>query len=65
MEKRGPKRKLTDEQIVRVWDLYLHSSCSMSQIARHFDVSEGLINRIIDRKPPYNSNDFLIREFFE
>jgi hypothetical protein len=65
MGKRGPKRKLTDEQIIRVWDLYLHSSCSISQIAKHFDVSPTLINNIVDRKPPYDSNDFIMKEFFE
>lgn len=53
LKKRGRKRALTDEQVEHARHLYNTTSCSMDRVARHFHVSQGVIQQVIDRKGAY------------
>jgi hypothetical protein len=53
VKQRGRKRALTDEQVEHARHLYNTTSCSMDRVARHFHVSQGVIQAVIDRKGAY------------
>lgn len=53
MKKRGRKPALTPDEVERVRDLYQNTAMNMSQIARHFGVSQGVVIAVVDRKGAY------------
>lgn len=49
-ECRGRKKKLTDQDISDIRDIYETTSCSMTQIGKRFGVSQPTIAKVIEGK---------------
>ena len=61
-KKRGAKKKCSAETVKRIRYFYYHTSCSISQIARHFDISSGTVDRIINKKGAYDDHQIYINK---
>ncbi len=62
---RGRRKLDTLEEIEKVCNLHYLSSSTMAQIARHFDVSEGVVRRVIKEhgRGYYSARQEEIEEF--
>ena len=51
----GRRKALTDQEAIDIREMYYDQKAkwSMSQLARHFRVSDATIARAVDRKHPY------------
>ena len=48
------KPKLSKTQVRLIRELYKHSSCSMARVARHYEISEATVAKVINETYPYN-----------
>jgi hypothetical protein len=55
------KRKLDDEQVDAVRHLYRHTAMNLSDLARMFRVSQGVIQHVVDRKGAYSQGRKQVR----
>lgn len=47
--------KLSDDDVEELWWYYLRTRSSMSDIARYFNVSLGVISHVINKKGAYKN----------